>query len=299
MIKITKTYFSKFGNILNTVIYLLPAIILVIVYFVVPFIFMIVTSLTNWTAGSFNNIKFVGIYNYMKIFSDKEYWQAFLNTFIWIGAAVFIQVPLSIITAIILSQKPHFWKLFRTVYFFPSIISAFALAWMWFFLFKPDVGLINGILRAIGLGSLAINWLQNSSTALGALIFTWIFMVGYFTIIFLSQIGTIPEEIYEAAIIDGANEFKKAWYITIPMLRNTIVIVVLLCVTFTFKTFEGPFVMTRGGPGTTTMILPLMMYNRMVGNAGALSNTIGITMVILGIIMVFGTRALFRRKDLA
>lgn len=292
-----KTYLSRFINKLNPIIYLLPAIIMIIVYFVIPFIFMMVTSLTNWTAGRFNNINFVGIDNYIRIFSDKEYWQAFLNTFIWIGAAVFIHVPLCLVTAIFLSQEPPFWKFFRTVYYFPNIIALFTLAWMWLFLFRPDIGLINAILRVIGLDSLAISWLGTPSTALGALIFTWMFSVGYFTIIFLSQIGCIPNEIFEAAVVDGANEFKKAWYITIPMLRNAIIIVVLLTVTFTFKTFETPFIMTGGGPGTSTMILPLILYNRMLGNHGAISNTIGITMLILGMIIVFSIRKLFASKD--
>lgn len=292
-----KAYLSKFVNKLNPILYLLPAIIMIIVYFGIPFIFLIATSLTNWTAGRFDNVEFIGVDNYIRIFSDKEYWQTFLNTFIWVGAAIFIHVPLCLVTAIILSQKPFFWKFFRTVYFFPNIIALFTLAWMWLFLFMPNIGLINEILRTIGLDSLSINWLGTSSTALGALIFTWMFSVGYFTIIFLSQIGTIPNELYEAATVDGANEFKKALYITIPMLRNAIIIVVLLTVTFTFRTFEVPFVMTRGGPGISSMILPLMLYNRMVGNHGAIANTIGTTMVILGIIIVFSIRKLFASKD--
>ena len=147
------------------------------------------------------------------------------------------------------------------------------------------------------MNSLAANWLGSSKTALGALIFTWIFNIGYFTLIFMSQIGTISLELYEASVIDGANEIKKAWYITIPLLKNTISIVVLLCVTLTFKTFEAPFVMTQGGPGTSTQILPLMMYKRLLGNSGAMSNTIGVTMVILGIIVVLLIRRLFKEEE--
>lgn len=295
----TKTQLSKIINNLNPIIYLLPAIIIIVVYFVIPTIFMIVTSLTNWTAGRFDHLTFVGVDNYVKIFSDKEFWQAFKNTFVWIGAAIFIHVPLCLLTAIILSQHPPFWKFFRTVFYFPNILALFTLAWMWLFLFRPDIGLINGIIRAVGLDSLAINWLGIPSTVLGALIFTWMFSVGYFTIIFMSQIGCIPSEIYEAAIVDGANEFKKAWYITIPLLRNTIIIVVLLTVTFTFKTFEAPFVMTAGGPGTSSMILPLMLYNRMLANRGAIANTIGITMLVLGMIIVFTIRKLFAEEEYA
>ncbi len=295
----TKPNLSRIINIINPILYLLPAIIVIVVYFVVPTIFMIITSMTNWTAGKFDSVKFVGIDNYIKIFSDKEYWQAFVNTFLWIGAAIFLHVPLCLLTAIILSQNPPFWKVFRAVFYFPNIIAPFTLAWMWLFLFRPDIGLINAILRAVGLDKLAISWLGTPSTVLGALIFTWMFSVGYFTIIFLSQIGCIPAEIFEAAIVDGANEFTKAWYITIPMLRNAIIIVVLLTVTFTFKTFEIPFVMTAGGPGTSSMILPLMLYNRMVANRGALANTIGITMLFLGAIIVYMIRRLFAREDYA
>jgi raffinose/stachyose/melibiose transport system permease protein len=284
-------------NNLGITLYLLPAIVIVTIFFVLPLVFLISTSLTNWRGGSFVTVQFVGFKYYAYLFRSAVFWQSTLNTFIWYAASVLLHIPLCLITAMILSHHPFGWRFLRTVYFFPNVISQLVHAFMWFFIYKPDIGVLNGFLRLIGLEKLAIHWLGNPSTALGALIFTWLFNVGFFMVVFMAQIGTIPLSLYDAAEIDGANTFQKEWYITLPMLRPTIAISMLLVLTFTFRTFELPYIMTSGGPGTVSQILPLMMYKFVLSHDNYLANAIGFIMVVLGAIIVIVVRGLIRRKS--
>lgn len=277
-------------------LFLLPASIGITVFFVAPMVFLIYTSLTNWSGGTLTGMQFVGFANFTRLVHDSEFWRAFLNTILWVAAAILIQIPVSILAALILARHPPGWRIFRTVYFFPNVIARFAIAWMWYFVFKTDIGLLNSLLRAIGLNSLALNWLGSAQTALWALIATWVFNVGFFMIIFLSQIGTIPSELYEAAEIDGAGEIRKDLHITLPMLRDTIAVSILLSVTFTFRTFELPFMLTGGGPGTSTQILPLLMYKRFIDGQNGIANAVGIMMVILGITSTVLIRRLIRER---
>jgi raffinose/stachyose/melibiose transport system permease protein len=286
---------TKFG--LGISLYLLPAIVIITVFFAFPLFFLLLTSLTNWRGGGFAAILFVGLKNYLYLSRNADFWQTMLNTAVWYAAGVVLHIPLCLITAMILSHHPFGWRFLRTVYFFPNVISQLVLAWMWFFIYKPDIGVLNGVLRLIGLEKLAIHWLGNPSTALGALIFTWLFNVGFFMIIFLAQIGTIAPELYDAAKIDGASAFQQEWFITIPMLGETIVISMLLVLTFTFRTFELPYIMTGGGPGTTSQILPLMMYKYVLTHDNNLANAIGFVMVVLGSVTVIVVRGVIRRRE--
>ncbi len=278
-------------------LFLLPAVILILVFYFVPFLFLIYTSLTNWSAGDFTNADFIGLDNYVLLVKEAYFWSAIRNTVIWIAVNALIHIPLCLLVAILLSHKPRGWKLFRTVYFFPQVISPFALAMMWMFLLNPSFGPFSALLDFIGLGSLKMNWLGDFRSALPAIMFTWVFNIGFFMIIFLAQIGTIPKEIYESAQMDGANVFQKEWYITVPLLKQTVFVCILLAVTATFKQFELVYQLTNGGPGTTTELLSISMYKRFLENKSALANSIGVIMLLLGVVTIYVLRLFSRREE--
>lgn len=287
----------KHKDSLGITLFLLPSVILVLVFFIFPLIFLIYTSFTNWTGGSFSNLEYVGINNYKMLMGSEGFQESVLNTFIWAGSSIFILVPLALIAAMLLVKRPPGWKFLRTVYFFPYVVAPISLAYTWYFLYNNSFGAVNGLLQAIGLEALQRNWLGDPATALPSLIATWIFNIGYFMIIFMAQIGTISRELYEAAEIDGASEIQKERHITLPLLKGTIGICFLLSVTLTFKTFEVPFIMTNGGPGTSSQILPIMIYKNFMDSRAGISNAVAVVMICLGIITVFLVKRAFRNKE--
>ena len=206
--------------------FLAPALALMLLFFVIPVIYVVVVSFLKWngiTAPAFRNVQ-----NYQLLFTDKAFLRSILNNVIWALVAGFIQVPLAMVMAIILSRKPKGWKFFRTVYFFPQVISGIALAMLWRAIYNAETGLLNGLLKAIGQGQLACDWLGGLKTAFPAVLIYWIFYIGYYMVIMMADITTIDESYYEAATIDGATDFQQAIHITIPLIRRTSL---LTCVT--------------------------------------------------------------------
>ena len=145
------------------VAFMLPAIVMMLVFFVIPVLYVVVVSFLKWngiSAPTFRAFK-----NFALLFKDKAFSRSVLNNVIWALVAGFIQVPLAMVMAIILSRKPKGWKFFRTVYFFPQVISGIALATLWRAIYSADTGLLNGLLRAVGLGHVARDWLGHHNPA--------------------------------------------------------------------------------------------------------------------------------------
>jgi raffinose/stachyose/melibiose transport system permease protein len=267
------------------VAYLGPSVVLALAFIVFPLIFVIVMSLTQW--AGIGPAKYVGIQNYIYLFHNQAFRTAIYNTLIWAAAGIFVQTPLCLLTALILSRQPLAWKFFRTALFIPSVVSTTILALMWYFLLDPGVGLVNGTLKAAGLKSWTHTWLSDPSTAQWSIMVPFVIYIGFGMILFLTQISTIPRELFEAARLDGANVWQQDRYITIPAIRRAIALWVLFLVGYVMKMFEYPFVMTDGGPANRTLNLPLYVYNQMVtANAYGLAMAAGVVTVVLGALLV-------------
>lgn len=267
------------------VAYLGPSVVLALAFIVFPLVFVIVMSLTAW--AGIGPAKYVGIQNYVYLFHDQAFRSAIYNTLVWAAAGIFVQTPMSLLAALILARRPFMWKFFRTALFVPSVVSTTILALMWYFMLDPNVGLVNGTLKAVGLNSWTHAWLSDPSTAQFSIMVPFVIYIGFGMILFLTQISTIPREIFEAARIDGANVFQQDRYITIPAIRRAIALWVLFLVGYVMKMFEYPFVMTDGGPASTTMNLPLYVYKQMVtADAYGLAMAAGVVTVVLGALLV-------------
>jgi raffinose/stachyose/melibiose transport system permease protein len=266
-------------------LYLLPGLVLVCTFFVFPLIFIIVLGFTRW--AGLGPAKFLGFQNYVTLAHDPAFRTALLNTVIWALVGVFIHTPLCLFTALVLARKPRLWKLMRTLFFLPSVISTTALALLWYFLLNVNLGLVNRVLGAIGLKSWEHAWLIDPSTALGSMMVPFVLYIGFGMILFLTQISTIPRELYEAATLDGGSRWQQDFYITIPSIRRAIALQSLFVVSYVLRMFEYPFVMTDGGPINKTINLSLYIYHEMViANAYGLAMAAGVVTVLVGAAMV-------------
>ena len=278
------------------VAFMLPAILMMVVFFVIPVLYVVVVSFLKWngiSAPTFRALK-----NFALLFKDKAFSRSVLNNVIWALVAGFIQVPLAMVMAIILSRKPKGWKFFRTVYFFPQVISGIALATLWRAIYRADTGLLNGLLRAIGQGDLARDWLGTASTAFPAVLIYWVFYVGYYMVIMMADITTIDTSYYEAATIDGASDFQQAIYITIPLIKKTSL---LTCVTLAsvmgLRQFEQVYMLTNGGPANTTSTIVLYMYKKMQDANYGMAGASAVILIIVGVVFIVCIRKLFEGRS--
>ncbi len=276
--------------------FMAPALIMMLVFFVIPVIYVVAVSFLKWNGIS--DPVFNGVKNFMLLFKDNAFKRSVLNNVIWALVAGFIQVPLAMVMAIILSRKPKGWKFFRTVYFFPQVISGIALATLWRAIYRADTGLLNALLGSVGLGHLAKDWLGNLSTAFPAVLIYWVFYVGYYMVIMMADITTIDESYYEAATIDGATDFQQAIHITIPLIKKTSL---LTCVTLAsvmgLRQFEQVYMLTNGGPANTTSTIVLYMYKKLQDANYGVASASALILILVGVIFIVCIRKIFEGRN--
>lgn len=260
---------SKWAQRLNPVLFLLPALSIYIVFAIYPTYSVFEYSFTDWD-GISPERNFVGLENYQRLFSDKIFWEAFRNTFVWSAVIIVINVGLGLVIAAMLARV---WKarlLIQTCIVLPVVISPMAVATIWRWMYQPT-GVINQVLENIGLGALATPWLGSPDAVLYALALahSWS-TIGLSVIIFLAGLQAVDEDLYEAARVDGANPVQSFRYVTLPALRPVTAVVFILTLTQSFKVFDIVWATTQGGPIRFSEILSTYMYKR-----GALENQYG------------------------
>jgi len=273
----------------------LPVLILFACFYLTPMVATVMTSFMNW-----NQIKiqgFAGLSNYFRLFRDPVFYISLKNVLSWLAVAVFIHIPFAMIVALLLSEKMRGWKFLRTAYFIPQIISSVAWATIFLSVFNPRYGLLNGILGTIGLVSFQHNWLFDASTAWPSIICTWLFFIGMFTMIILAELISIPDEILESAVVDGANKIQIAWRIKVPMVKHVITTVLILAVTGGIRSFDSLYVMTNGAPNYRTNTLALYLYQQYSYANFSYANTIGVILLVLGIVIVSLIRRVMRSRE--
>lgn len=280
--------------------FLAPAVFLVVLFFVLPVIYVCVVSLLKWDGIS--DPVFRGVTNFTKLFNDKAFVRSVTNNIIWAAVAACVQVPLAMLMAIILSRKPKGWKFFRTVYFFPQVISGIALATMWRAVYNAESGLLNNLLISMGMGNLACDWLGGIKTAFPACLIYWVFYVGYYMVIMMADITTIDDTYYEAATIDGATDLQQAIHITIPLIKHSSL---LTCITLAsvmgLRQFEQVYMLTNGGPANRTSTIVLYLYKKLQDSNYGMAAASAVILIIIGALFIICIRKLFaeRRKGAA
>lgn len=255
----------------------LPAVILTLMFTIWPTVQALYLSFTNATSLGLNN-KFVALDNYIYMFHDKSFIQALINTAKLMAVVPVITIFCSLVLAFVLNQcKLKEMVLYRTIFYFPNIVSLTVVGIIWSFVFHPNVGIVNKILGAVGLESLQRSWLGDSKTALWCIAFTLLWQAaGYYMVMHIAAMDGISPEIYESATLDGASAWRKLISITMPLMKDIIGITFVLALSGTINlSFVLSQVMTGGGPNGASSVLLQYMYTQ-----GFVSGNFGYAMAI-------------------
>lgn len=242
----------------------LPAVILTLMFTIWPTVQALYLSFTNATSLGLNN-KFVWLDNYIYMFHDKSFIQALKNTAKLMAVVPVITIFCSLVLAFVLNQcKLKERVLYRTIFYFPNIVSLTVVGIIWSFVFHPNVGIVNKILGAVGLESLQRSWLGDSKTALWCIAFTLLWQAaGYYMVMHIAAMDGISPEIYESATLDGASAWRKLISITMPLMKDIIGITFVLALSGTINlSFVLSQVMTGGGPNGASSVLLQYMYTQ-------------------------------------
>ncbi|SFM12456.1 raffinose/stachyose/melibiose transport system permease protein [Gracilibacillus orientalis] len=276
--------------------FIAPAFIIYGVYVIYSIFMTFYYSMFDWT-GIDANMVFLGLENYVRLFQDGVFWTSIQNNFLLVIASLFTQLPIGLIMALLLFSPIKGMRLFRSVYFMPFLMSTVAIGILFIFIYEGNYGLLNAVLGAIGLESLQTAWIGKESTAIWAVIATvcWQF-APFYMILFRATIVGIPEELYEAADIDGASGWQRFKSITLPLLMPIIITSAILSVIGSLKYFDLIYVMTGGGPNNSTELMATYMYkqtftNFNMGYGSSISFSMFIIALIVTVFILLGDRS--------
>lgn len=245
-------------------VFSVPALLIYIGMIFIPIGFAIYYSFIEWNGRAGAERTFIGLENFVELFTNKmDYFvPALANAGILALLSLLIQLPVALLLALAIARKTKGEGFFRSVYFIPVIISTAVLGQLWQKIYHAQYGVLNDILRAIGLESWTRGWLADPKVVLGAVFFVMIWQyIGYHMLLMYSQMKTIPRSLYEAAEIDGASGFQVATRITIPLIKPMIKVCVTFSIIGCMKTFDLVWVLTKGGPFHTTEVPTTVMFD--------------------------------------
>jgi multiple sugar transport system permease protein/alpha-1,4-digalacturonate transport system permease protein len=224
----------------------------------VPIIGAFVVAFTDW--DSYSTPKWIGFANFRRMWQDDNFWTALQNTCWYAAGHIPLTLAASLGLAVLLNQKLRGVGVLRTAFFFPYVTSLVAVAVVWNMLLSPDIGPVDQLLKHLGVAH-PPGWTSSTDWALPALIITSVWRdMGYYMVLFLAGLQTIPAELYEAARVDGAGAWHRFWHITLPGLRPTTFFVLVMLTISSFKVFDLVQVMTEGGPGRSTLVLSQLVF---------------------------------------
>ena len=241
-------------------LYLLIPVIWYVFSVFVPLITAVFYSLFEWKGGPKKT--FIGIDNYIALLQDETFWQAFGHNLYLVVACIIGQVGIAFVFVLIVNSRLVKLKgIHRTFGFFPSTISAVCIGFIWMMIYDYKRGILNWLLIQTGHEDSVQVWLNNPKLVmfLVAIPLIWQF-IGYYMVILLSAISSVDAEIFEVAELDGANAFQRAIYIVLPLIKNTLLVCITLCVAGNMKAFDHIYAMTEGGPGTSSMVMAMYGY---------------------------------------
>lgn len=266
-----------------------------VLFFLIPIVMVLVGSFHDWNPLQ-NRFLFTGLANWKRAVSSELFWRAMGNTLFFAAIATVFRIILGLALASALYSKLAYSKtLYRVVYYLPTITPMVAVAFVWKFIFNPQIGLLNQILQT------DINWLYDSRYAMIAILLLTIWKdFGYAVIILLGGMYALPKECYEAAEMDGATAWQRFIYLTLPLLKPTIIFIVITSLISYFQTYIPVMVLTQGGPGTQTYLASYLIYDQAFvkynfGYASALSF---ILFAVIAILTIFSFRLSGKNSDL-
>lgn len=273
--------------------FLLPNIIGFTIFTFIPIVASFILSFTSW--DGFGEIEFIGMKNFVALFSDSIFKTSMFNTLIFTIVSVPVTLVLALAVAMLLNNGIKGIKIVRAAFFLPYVTAALAVAVVWQLLYHPTLGPINQFLMSIGIDN-PPKWLSSTKTAMISVIIMYIWkMVGYYMIIFLAGLQGVPKQLYEAAQIDGANKVESFFHVTIPMLSPIIFFTSIIALINSFKVFTEIYALTGGGPGNATNVLVYNIYAEAfkkynLGYASAQSYVLCLIIIIITLIQFRGQK---------
>src|SRR5246500_1727660 len=241
--------------------FLAPALVIYSVVVVYPMLYSAYLSFFRWDGVSPTKA-FVGFGNYVTLFTQNDvFWIALKNNAIWLVAALLLPTSIGLGFALLLNSRFRGSHIFRSIFYFPAVLSLAVVGLIWTWIYHPDLGLVNQLLDALGLKFLKRNWLSDPQIAIYPVILaaTWN-AVGLPMLLFLAGLQTIPAELHEAAKVEGASRLQRFWHVTFPLLRETTLIVLAITSINALKAYDIIYAMTNGGPANRTQLLSTWMY---------------------------------------
>lgn len=239
-------------------LFISPALLGVIIFSLGPMVASLIFSFMQYDIVTPPH--FIGISNFKNLLKDQLFFKALFNTMYYVGGVVPLRLLVALLAAILLNQKIKGVTFFRTAYYLPSISAGVAISIVWTYILDPQYGLINSVLKYIGISGPP--WLQSTSWAMPGLILMGTWSIGQPMVIFLAGLQGIPVHLYEAVAIDGGNWWHKFRYVTIPMLTPVIFFNMVMQVIGTFQVFTSVYVMTNGGPMNSTLVYVFYLYHQ-------------------------------------
>jgi multiple sugar transport system permease protein len=269
------------------VLFVMPAVLGFLLWQLGPIVGSLYIALTDW--GIAGSPDYVGLQNFREIFTEDRLFRKSLGvTFYYSLASVPLRMLVAFLLAVLLNQKIRALPVFRTIFFLPSIVPLIASSVLWIWLFNPDFGLLNALLRPLGFPK--IQWIYGSESVIPSLILMSLWDVGPMMIIFLAGLQGVPQQLYEAVEIDGGNAWHRLVHITIPMITPTILFNLILSIIGAMQTFVQPYVMTDGGPNNNSLMYVLYLYQKafeqsQMGYASALAWILFVIIAIMSFVV--------------
>ena len=288
--KNTRDFYSKWV--------IAPAAILFIIFFVVPNLASFVLGFTDWSLYDFNNIKFNGLENFRRLFSEKTFAIAIKNTFYFAIVTVLIKNIFGFLMALIVKKTSKFNTLLRAVVFLPMTISVMVVAIIFVSIYNPTNGIINEGLRAIGLDSLTCDWLFDARYSMNSICLMDIWQgTGFTMCVMISGLQAIPTDYYEAAKIDGADKWQQLRYVTLPLLISSITISLVFNIISGFKVFAQVYSTTNGGPADSTHVLGTFLFKSFGNGFLGYSAAVGLFTTVLIVALSMTLLAILRKRE--
>jgi len=286
-------------NKLAIVLFILPAAMLFIGIIIIPIIMSAIYSFQNW--DGMTQAEFVGFKNYAELFTSKSagFVKTLGNAFLFAGLSVFIQLPIALGLALLISKGIKGESFFVTVFFIPVLISTVVIGQLWTKIYNPEYGILNIALNAVGLGSLKRTWLGDQNTALFAVFIPMLWQyVGYHMLLMYAGIKSISTDIIEAARIDGATQWQISKSIIIPMIKPVIRICVIFAVTGSLKAFDLIYVLTGGGPAHASEVPSTLMVSMIFRrNRYGFGSTIAVMIIFLCFFFAILIKKFFKTEE--
>lgn len=275
-------------------LFLLPSVLIFLIFYLQPILTVFYTSLTKW--DGFNAPKFIGLQNYIDMFQNQAFQISLKNILLWSLIAGTLHVGFGVLVAFVLYHRPRGWKVTRAVFMVPNVISAAAWAMIYKFIFNDSMGILNTLIRKID-PDFQVQWFYNSPYAFWAVTLTWIFYAVIVTLVVLNDLMSIPQELTEAARIDGASGWQITRHIHLPLCRNAIGTGIICSMTARVAMYEQIALTTAGGPGDDTMNLPIILVKSIQDMKYGYANANGVIMFVLGLIILAIVNKAFKMNE--